>query len=281
LKRTLAKRASPRPPKKEPFYGWRYIERQDADGNAYTETVPLTLEDVLHPQEDDVIPENPVHESDRRYLSDLFHAREARLQDGLVLCDCLVNWGVEGVKNHSPDISVFDGVKVRPPEHIGTFHVRPSGGRCLMTIELVSPHTRRTDVKGKRKEYHQVQVPLYIMIDQKRKGGPRELIVFRYAPDKDKYVEERPERVLIKELGLWLGLKDNRVVCYDAETGELIGDFTAQVEARAAAEQARETAEQARQAAEQQARDQALARADAERRIQELEAELRRTRESK
>jgi len=254
----------------KPFYGWRYVERRGPDGNVYTEEVLLTLEDVLHPQEDDVIPENTVHEAERRYLSDIFHARESRLEAGLVLSDCLVDWGVEGIKNHSPDISVFAGVKVRPPEPCGTFHLLPSKGRCLTAIELVSPHTRSTDVKGKRKEYHQVKVPLFIMIDQKREGGPRELIVFRYAPEK--YTEELPERVLIEELGLWLGLKDNRVVCYDVETGELIGDFTAQLEARQAAEQAR-------QAAEQQAHEQTQAREAADKRIQELEAKLQRARE--
>src|SRR5438128_877345 len=101
------------------------------------------------------------------------------------------------------------------------------------------------------------------MVDQKREGGPRELRVFRDAPEQ--YAEERPERVLIKELGLWLGLKDNRVVCYDADTGKELGDYTQE--------------QQGRQAAEQLAREQAQACEAAERRIQELEAELHRLRE--
>jgi colicin import membrane protein len=248
LTRTFAKPPT-LPPEEKPFYGWRYIDHVGPDGKVEVETVLLTLEDVLHPQEGDVIPENPVHEGDRRYLSDVFHAREPRLDQGLVLSDCLVDWGVEGLGNHSPDISVFSGLKVRPPENAGTFRLRPSGGRCVAAIELVSPHTRSTDVEDKPEEYHRAKVPLFVLVDQKREGGPRELRVFRYAPEE--YAEERPERVLIEELGLWLGLKDNRVVCYDADTGEELGDYTHE--------------QQARQAAEQ--------------RIQELEAEVRRLRE--
>jgi len=240
------------------------------------ETVLLTLEDVLHPQEGDVIPENSVHEAERRYLSDLCHAREPRLDHGLVFSDCIVDWGVAGLGNHSPDISVFAGVKVRPPEPIGIFHLRASGGRCLGAIELVSPHTRSTDVKDKREEYHRAEIPLFIMVDQKKEGGPRQLRVFRYAPEE--YIEEHLETVVIVELGLRLGLKDNRVVCWDADTGEELGDYAQeqqarqtaeqeareQAKARQAAEQARQAAEQAQQAAEQLAREQAQARQAAE-----------------
>jgi colicin import membrane protein len=260
----------PPPPREEPpFYGWRYIERVRPDGKVEVETVLLTLEDVLHPQEGDVIPENSVHEGERRYLSDVCHAREARLDRGLVLSDCLVNWGVPGLGNHSPDISIFSGLKVRQPDPIGIFRLRDSGGECKAVIELVSPHTRSTDVEGKPPEYHRARVPLYIMVDQKKEGGPRQLRVFRHAPQA--YIEETPESVIIPELGIRLGLRDNRVVCWDTETGEELGDYTAALQALEAAEQearseaqARQAAEQARQAAEQEAHNQAQARQAAE-----------------
>src|SRR5207245_1166929 len=102
-------------------------------------------------------------------------------------------------------------------------------------------------------------------------------------------------RVLLPFLGLYLALRDNRLRCYDAATGEEIGDYTeitralaeAEHEARAhqqareqaertahAQQQAREEAErQAREVAEQLVREQ-LVRADAEQRLRALEAEL-------
>jgi colicin import membrane protein len=279
LTRTITKTPPPPPPEEDkPFYGWRYINRVRPDGKVEVERVLLTLEDVLHPQEDDVIPENSVHEAERRYLSDLCHARQHRLEHGLVFSDCIVDWGVEGLGNHSPDISIFAGVKVRPPEPVGIFHLRDSGGRCRAVIELVSPHTRSTDVEDKREEYHRAEIPLFIMVDQKKLGGPRQLRVFRYAPEE--FVEEDPETVLIEELGLRLGLKDNRVVCWDAETGEELGDYTQEQRARQTAEQEAREQAQARQAAEQQAREQAQARQAAEQRVRELEDQLRRLRDN-
>jgi colicin import membrane protein len=254
----------PPPPEEKPFYGWRYIDHVRPDGKVEVKKVLLTLEDVLHPQEGDVIPENSVHEAERRYLSDLGHARQAGLDHGLVFSDCIIDWGIEGLGNHSPDISVFTGVKVRQPEPIGIFRLGDSGGRCRAVIELVSPHTRKTDVEDKPAEYHRAEIPLFIMVDQRKEGGPRQLRVFRYTPEK--YVEERPETVVIEELGLRLGLRDNRVVCWDAKTGEELGDY-AQVEQEAQKQAAaRQTAEQARQAAEQ--------------RVRELEEELRRVRDA-
>jgi hypothetical protein len=63
-------------------------------------------------------------------------------------------------------------------------------------------------------------------------------------------------------------LRDEKVVCWDADTGEEIQNFTAMAQARQAAETALTSEAQARQAAEA-----ALAAAQA--RIRELEARER------
>src|SRR5262245_56277037 len=64
---------------------------------------PLTLEDVLHPQEDDVIPERSLQEQERAYLAWVFRPPLRPEHGGPVLSDCLVNWRVPGVRNTSPD----------------------------------------------------------------------------------------------------------------------------------------------------------------------------------
>ena len=58
------------------------------------------------------------------------------------------------------------------------------------------------------------------------------------------------------------GLRDERAVCWDADTGEEIGDLSAMVQARDAEAQARQAAE--------------AALAEAQARIRELEARVRR-----
>src|SRR5262245_45597129 len=70
---------TPTAPASDPFrYGWRYVRRTLPDGTETLEQVPLTLRDVLHPQEDDVIPENSQHEGHRRYFHDVFKRRLSR-----------------------------------------------------------------------------------------------------------------------------------------------------------------------------------------------------------
>jgi hypothetical protein len=99
---------------------------------------------------------------------------------------------------------------------------------------------------------------------------------------------DRRGRILLKPLGLWLAVEDQRAVCYDADTGERLRDYGQERRARQGAEQqardkagaerrAREAAE-ARQRAEEQARQEVEARRRAERRVRDLEAELRRLR---
>jgi Uma2 family endonuclease len=256
-----------RPPEPDPFYyGWRFVRKVLPDGTTDLVQVPLTLEDVLHPQEDDVIPQRPRQQEDAEYLGPIFRARaQERLPGGFVLVDCLVDWGVPGIRDHSPDLSVFQNVVNPPGPDIGTFRLRASGGRCVLALEIVSPHTRSNDVVEKFREYHQVRVPLYILIDQETEDGPRQLVGYRYTARR--YVRmrlDRQGRLLVKPLGLLLALEDRRVVCYDADTGERLGGY--------------EGERQSRLAAEQEARQQAEARRAAEQRVRELEAELRRLR---
>jgi Uma2 family endonuclease len=254
------------PPKPDPFrYGWRFVKKLLPDGSTDLIQVPLTLEDVLHPQEGDCIPERTFQERDAEYLRPIFRDRVARLPGGFFLGDCLVDWNVAGVRNHSPDLTVFRDVHHPPVENIGTFRVRGFGGRCVLAVEIVSPDTRENDVVHKLREYHQVRVPLYALIDQERENGPRGVVGYRYTARR--YVRMRPDRqgrILLKPLGLWLAVEDELAVCYDADTGERLGDYGQERRSRAAAER--------------QALEQNEARQVAEGRVRELEAELRRLR---
>ena len=105
-----------------------YVNRTLPDGQTVIEEVPLTLEDVLHPQEDDVIPENTQQARDRRYLADVLNDRYVGEPHILVLDDCLIDWGIPGLRSHSPDIGVLQGVRTKKGRW-GTFSLRKEGGR--------------------------------------------------------------------------------------------------------------------------------------------------------
>ncbi|HEY7428160.1 MAG TPA: Uma2 family endonuclease [Gemmataceae bacterium] len=228
----------------DPFrFGWRYRWQIGSNGSKQWVQVPLTLDDVLHPQEHDHIPENTQQERDRTYLASVLRYRLADNPRAVVLSDCLIDWGVRGLGNHSPDIGVFDGVN-DPSRHWGTFVVAAEGARPLLAIEIVSPdaykrQARDNDVVTKVREYYRAGVPLYVIVDQERVGGPRHLIGYRRGARK--YVRLRPDaqgRLLLGPARLRLGLRDERAVCWDADSGEEIGDLTAMVQARQAAEAA-------------------------------------------
>jgi hypothetical protein len=271
----------------QPFpYGWRYVQRTRPDGTTETQEVALTLEDVLHPQEDDVIPERPLHELERGYLASVLRVRVTGPRHVHVCSDQLIDWGVPSVRDTSPDVTVFVGLAQEADLDEGTFHLGPSKGRCLLVVEIVSPHTRSNDVERKPELYHQVGVPLYVLIDQQREGGPRRLVGYTWGPQG---YEELPldeqGRLVLGQFGLALLVRTDRLVCLDARTGQELGDY-AQVareldelkqrdqereremertilRAHDAEAKARDEA-QARTDAEARARDEARARADAE-----------------
>src|SRR4051812_22348150 len=95
-------------------YGWRYVKQTRADGGESLEQVALTLEDVLHPREGDVIPVNITHDADCTYLATVFRSRPLSPPFAFVSHDLLIDWGVEGIRNHSPDVAVFVGLSREP-----------------------------------------------------------------------------------------------------------------------------------------------------------------------
>src|SRR5437588_6944872 len=113
------------PPSDDPFrFGWRFVRRPTTDGGTDLEQIPLTLEDVLHPQEDDVIPERPVHELERGYFADVARSRPLKPAVYHVTSDCLVDWGKRGLRPHSPDVAVFVGLRQEPDLTVGTFRLQ-------------------------------------------------------------------------------------------------------------------------------------------------------------
>src|SRR5207253_10551620 len=118
------------------------------------------LEDVLHPQEGDVIPESRFHRVDRSYLADVFETRPLEPAVAWVTADLLIDWGVPGLRPVAPDVAVFVGLREKPEPWVGTFLLKESGGRCLLLVEVVSPHTRSNDADKKVQLYHQAKVPL-------------------------------------------------------------------------------------------------------------------------
>jgi len=265
--------------------------------------VPLTLKDVLFPKTGDFIVQSDGHDNDVSYLKYVFKARLAGDRTAAVLSDCRVDWNLPGVEPLGPDVAVFLGVKRH--RDWATFDVAAEGARAALVVEVTSPDTRQNDVGDKFAFYHRAKVPLYLIADASDRGDERDLELIGYRYTRRGFRPIPPDengRIYLKPVNLYVGVTRDRLAgyerlaCYDPETGEELGDYTALTQACAAAlERAQVATHQAtaakrrataakrqaaaakRQAAAEakRAATEAHVRAAAEARIRELEAQLK------
>jgi hypothetical protein len=255
---------SPHPsPEEDRFrYGWR--DRIDhVNGKRKLVQVPLTRDDVLHPQEGDHIVNNDRHAEDVQYLAGAFRTHLAGDATAIVLSDVGVYWIDPVLDHHCPDITVVLGV--RPRVRRRSYRVAEEEVIPQLLLEVTSSTTRNVDLNDKRREYFQAGVPFYVIVDELpgREDEPRRLQLLGYRRGRRGYVKMklRRRRLWLETVGLWLGTERRGeidfAICFDADDNriETLEELT---EARAAAEHRAETAE---------------------RRVRELEAELRRREE--
>ncbi len=253
------------------FYGWRFVEHR-VNGTTATARMPLTREDVLHPQPEDRVSQNKKH---FELCNDLYNGMKAHVaheQGTVVLHDMLIHWGIEDLK-HAPDIAVIRGVRKFFEE--GIFDLQESQGYVVLVLEVTSPSTWETDVDGKRipnkvQEYAQAGAAIYILIHAVKweEGCPPPIIVYMLGAD-GKYHKQTPDArgwYWIEALQVWIGPHGEWVAWYDKDDRKL-GTYVEECEARKLAEDKARLTEEKR-------REEAEARKLAEDRIRELEALL-------
>jgi len=250
--------------------GWRYVRREGPDGQVKVERVPLRQEDLLYPEEEDFIVENPAHEDICAYLRGALFQHLTGQAGVVVLHDCRVDWGAAGVQPLGPDFSVFDNVHVPWDHNRGTFHVAALGARPLLVVEVTSPTTRDVDLDEKVDLYFRANIPFYAIVDPRpHPTGGREVRLIGYRMDTRNhqgYFRAPPDdhgRLWLETIRLWLSGEGEYVVCFN-ERGERLIDLPDALRAVEAATLRAETAEARATAAEVRAK--------------ELEAEMQRFR---
>src|SRR5262249_25011621 len=203
---------------------------------------PLTLEDVLHPQEGDQVTHSDAHQRRRRYLVNVLEAQLAHDPTAVVLDDVRVAWDVPDLKPHGPDIAVILGVRAR--KEWSTFDVAQEGVRPALIIEITSPETAGLDRSTKLEEYEVAEVPLYVIVDAVTRRQIRTPRLHGYTLTPDGYQMLPPDErgwLWLEPARTWLGIQDNEIVCY-SEAGQPLGDYQALATALAVAEQRAEAA---------------------------------------
>ncbi len=128
-------------------YGWRYVRHTQPDGTVVIEEIPLPLEGLLYPEEDDYVVQEPWHTQDFTYCYSALAAWHAAQPDVVVLGDCRVDWGVPGLRPLGPDILVLFDVHHWLQQ---AYHLADEGGHAVLVVEIASPSTRDNDFGIKR-----------------------------------------------------------------------------------------------------------------------------------
>ena len=268
------------------FYGWRYVERKRDDGTIFSEQVPLTEWDVLHPQEGDFIMTNDAHSEICRYLKGAFRYHLTNHPGALVLGDHRVDWQVEGIEPHGPDLSVFFDSAPWDPRR-GTYPMHDMGARPICAIEVTLPSTRSGDFGAKITEYCAVGIPLYVIIDLPEENEPLDIrfLAFHPTPNGPEQILLPDEsRIWIPEVNLWIAIGGEYVICLDSE-GNPIRDLAGQAQL---AQEEKQRADRAEKLAldEKRKKEAALKRAEDEKReketaLKEKEATFKRAEDEK
>lgn len=243
--------------------GWRVVEYTEPDGTLVEDYIPLTPEDFLYPEEGYVMPNSIFHDTAADDLKDMLKHRYADDPTVGVFRDLRVVWDNPQLRPNCPDVSVAFGIRDKHRNR-HDFVVAEEGVVPAIVFEVVSPCYRREDRRIKVGLYARAGVPEYIILDRFERARPPRDEIIGYFLDNGRYVEMIPDdegRLLCQSLGLWISLRDGRVVLEDAVTGERLLNSQEEADRRKAAEA---------QLAQEQA-----AREAAETRVRQLEARLR------
>ena len=220
---------------------------------------------------------------DKDYLASVLRFRLQSIPSLLVLRDVRIEWDVKPVDIDldPPGLCVVPDFQ-RSKKQSTNFNVATQGTRPSLIIEIVTPGSREIDTVDKVEHYLRCGVKCYIIIDREsRNGRPkligRELRGNSWSP----ILPDEKGRLVLLEAGMYLGVVNDRVRCYDPSTRTPLGDYTEVVGELAltksqiiAERQFRERAEAKAEQAEEARLREAEARLAAESRVAELEARL-------
>jgi Uma2 family endonuclease len=227
----------------------RWIEHPD--GRLELLVRPLTPEDFLNPQPEDIMTQGEPHATLRRQLADLLDRHFK--PNSLVLEDVIHQLG-PGLPSPSPDVSVILGAR---PGRRESFSVPEEGVRPDLVVEIVSPSKqsiRKVDEVDKVDAYSRAGIPEYLLIDLPRRGNAYRLGLKGYSLEPGgRYSLIEPDSrgyLLCLATRLRFFIEADRVRVIDDRMGQPLLYSDEEEALRRAAEAAKESEAAARKAAE-------------------------------
>ncbi len=211
------------------YYGCRTVVTYDENGKSLFADYPLTPEDFLEPEEGDEYMQGSLHEDDVIRLRSIFRCHLKDRGNMTVYSDMKIIWGIGGLKNPAPDISVIENVK-DPEKPRSSFYVTEEKTKPFFVLEVVSPRYRDADINKKPDIYRRAGVSEYIIADPGLEGNIISYTVSGYRLIGNRYIRIKPDRdgrIRSLTTGVIIGTADSgaRLAVYDASTGcEILSD---------------------------------------------------------
>lgn len=214
----------------DPFrYGWRPRYVRLPSGEVMEQRIPLTPEDLLDPQPGDVLVESWLHGDFSNIFYEMLKEHFEDQDDVLVTFDVKMLWGIPGLSNPAPDLSIIRGLRRKIDPTRTAFDVIREGVRPSLILEVVStsdPEARNNDYEAKVEIYQRARIPEYFILEPPQPvNGERLLLTgYRLGPD-DRYHRIVPDTdgpLLSDSTRLLFGIgEDGRTLrIIDVVTGE-------------------------------------------------------------
>ncbi len=256
------------------YYGWRPSREKTADGEDKLRWIPLTYEDLLDPQEDDVVAEDTIHRKVTDGVAGILRRRYRADPTVAVWSNLKILFHIPGLTTGpGPDICVIAGVEDRDRRR-RSFRYGHEPGTVRLVIEVVSKSSVKKDYQDLLEIYAPLGVEEYVAIHPlgPYSDGPFQLTGWRLDPHTQQLrpIPPGPKgRISSQTTGLLFGTGPDgwRLAVWDATTGEHLQPPAQEAEQRAEQEAAarRKAEEQKRRAEEEQERQQERAeRAEAQ-----------------
>ncbi|MGL6076333.1 MAG: Uma2 family endonuclease [Fimbriiglobus sp.] len=268
-----------------PFHiGTRIVRTVDASGKERSEYVPLSEEDFLHPQEEDRFMIVDKHWVTVTYIRQAIEFANEHRPAIRVFSDHRIDWEVEGILPHGPDVVVFDRFLKPWDDMEGTLPVKTMEALPLAIIEVTSESTRHIDFEEKYLEYCDAGIPYYIIVDFHGPKGSMSILGFRRKAGEYFPMRKDPNLgYFIPGVNIFIRLENENVIVSDEDGVEIPRQIEAfrklrEETARAEAEKKRAETEKKRAETEAQRAEVEKKRADdLARELAELKAKMTNT----
>ena len=224
----------------DPFgLGLRHRLRATPDGRRVVEQVPLCPEDLLYPQEGDVVADGYPHNEVLHPKADSVRRNMKKQPDMLVTCNVVIVLRCDG-KTCAPDIAVIQGeidrstitCRFGAPLAQRGVNLQAVGGDLVFALEVVSTSQKaieKKDTEGNLERYAREGVPEYFTVYPIREQQVKDLVGRRLR--KGDWVEIPPDeegRVYSEKLDLYFQIdaQSKELLAFDAKTDQrlLISD---------------------------------------------------------